>query len=254
MTSVFEEFFFVQPTAKGGKMRQRLQKIISAEGLASRRTAEEWIRQGRVRVNGIIAELGAQADPDIDEILVDDKAIQRRPNPVYIMLNKPRGFVTTLSDERGRPTVADLVADCGERVYPAGRLDLYSEGLLILTNNGETANRLTHPSHRVEKVYLVWVSAWQPKAFSILKYPIHLREATVQAACLRLLAAHGDTALLEITIREGKNRQIRRMCQAAGLTVTRLRRIREGRISLGELPAGKWRRLTDAEIAYLQSL
>jgi 23S rRNA pseudouridine2605 synthase len=229
-------------------MTERLQKILSARGVASRRTAEQMILDGRVRVNGTIAVLGQTADGDADEILVDGQPIPAGTQPVYIMLHKPRGFVTTLSDEQGRRTAAELVADCGVRVYPVGRLDLSSEGLLLFTNDGAFADKLMHPKHQVDKTYLAWVSDFSDEAFQRLKKPIELDGYRIRAPKLRIM----KPGLIEITIHEGRNRQVRRMCEAAGMHVTRLRRIREGSLSLGDLAPGKWRYLTEAEVTALK--
>ena len=229
-------------------MTERLQKLLSGRGVASRRAAEQMILEGRVRVNGSVAVLGQTADPDVDEILVDGQPIPAGAEPVYIMLHKPRGFVTTLSDEQGRRTAAELVADCGVRVYPVGRLDLSSEGLLLFTNDGAFADRMMYPKHQVDKTYLVWVSDYSEVAFEKLKRPVELDGYRIRAPKRRLI----KPGLIEITIHEGRNRQVRRMCEAAGMHVTRLRRIREGALSLGDLPAGKWRYLTDAEISALK--
>ena len=228
-------------------MMERLQKILSARGVASRRTAEQMIRDGRVTVNGNIASLGQTVDVDTDEILIDGAPIPTGDQPVYIMLHKPRGFVTTLSDEQGRRTAADLVADCGVRVYPVGRLDLSSEGLLLFTNDGAFANRMMHPKHQVDKTYLAWVTDCSDEALQRLRQPIVLDGYRIRAPKLRQV----KPGMLEITIHEGRNRQVRRMCEAAGMHVTRLRRIREGNLSLGDLPVGKWRYLTAEEIASL---
>lgn len=233
-------------------MAERLQKILSARGVASRRTAETWIQQGRVMVNGIPARLGDTADPEQDEILLDGKPLPQGQEPVYILLNKPRGYVTTLSDEQGRPNAAQLVADCGVRVYPVGRLDMDSEGLLLFTNDGAFANALMHPKHQVKKTYDVWVTGYVPGAEIRLARPIELDGYTIRKPEVKLLKADGNRARLRVTIHEGRNRQIRRMCQAAGMTVTRLRRIREGSLSLGDLAPGAWRYLTREEVARLR--
>lgn len=233
-------------------MAERLQKILSARGVASRRTAETWIQQGRVTVNGIPAQLGDTADPEQDEILLDGKPLPQGQEPVYILLNKPRGYVTTLSDEQGRPNAAQLVADCGVRVYPVGRLDMDSEGLLLFTNDGAFANALMHPKHQVKKTYDVWVTGYVPGAEIRLARPIELDGYTIRKPEVKLLKAEGNRARLRVTIHEGRNRQIRRMCQAAGMTVTRLRRIREGSLSLGDLAPGAWRYLTREEVARLR--
>ena len=230
---------------------ERLQKILAARGLCSRRKAEEWITAGRVCVNGVVATLGQSADPDVDEISLDGKPIPTGEEYVYIMLHKPRGFVTTLSDELGRRNVTELV-DCGHRVYPIGRLDMDSEGLLLLTNDGEFANHLMHPKAEVDKTYEVWVNDFLPGAEKRLEKPITIDGYTIKPPKVRLLKAEGKLAHLYISIHEGRNRQIRRMCQAAGLKVTRLRRIAEGSVRLGELKKGSWRYLTDEEIAHLK--
>lgn len=203
-------------------------------------------------VNGIPARLGDTADPEQDEILLDGKPLPRGREPVYILLNKPRGYVTTLSDEQGRPNAAQLVADCGVRVYPVGRLDMDSEGLLLFTNDGAFANALMHPKHQVKKTYDVWVTGYVPGAEIRLARPIELDGYTIRKPEVKLFKAEGNRARLRVTIHEGRNRQIRRMCQAAGMTVTRLRRIREGSLSLGDLAPGAWRHLTREEVARLR--
>ena len=231
-------------------MIERLQKILSSRGVASRRAAEEMIKAGRIRVNGAVANLGDSADPDMDEITVDGKLLPSRQEHVYILLHKPRGYVTTLSDEKGRPNVTGLV-DCGVRVYPVGRLDMDSEGLLLLTNDGEFANALMHPKHEVDKTYEVWVKGYREEAAALLAQPIELDGYRIKKPEVKLLRADGEKAKFLVTIHEGRNRQIRRMCQAAGMTVTRLRRISEGSLKLGDLPLGKWRHLTDEEVKQL---
>jgi 23S rRNA pseudouridine2605 synthase len=228
-------------------MTERLQKILSARGVASRRAAEAMIMDGRVTVNGTVAGLGQTADPQIDEILLDGKPLPSGSEYVYILLHKPRGYVTTLSDEKGRKTAAQLVADCGIRVYPVGRLDMDSEGLLLFTNDGEFANRLMHPKHEVQKTYLTWVEGFSEASLEKLKQPITLDGYRIRAPKVRVV----KPGLLEITIHEGRNRQVRRMCDAAGMYVTRLKRIREGNLSLGDLPLGKWRYLTEDEVKSL---
>ena len=232
-------------------MIQRLQKLLSERGVASRRKAEEMINAGRVCVNGQTATLGQSADPETDVILVDGSPLPSPTDHVYILLNKPRGYVTTVSDERGRKTVAELVADCGTRVYPVGRLDYDSEGLLILTNDGEFANTMMHPRHQVEKTYAVQVTGYHPGATTLLERPIELDGYKIRPPKIQLLESRGDRAQYLVTIHEGRNRQVRRMCQAAGMTVTRLCRIREGSLELGDLPKGKWRYLTKEELAKL---
>ena len=233
-------------------MKERLQKIITARGLASRRKAEGWITAGRLQVNGQTASLGDTADPDTDEILLDGKPLPAPQEFVYIMLNKPRGYVTTLSDEKGRDNVAQLVADCGVRVYPVGRLDMDSEGLLLLTNDGEFANKLMHPGHEVNKTYEVSVRGYHEAAPALLRRPVELDGYRIREPQVKLLKATGDRAKLLVTIHEGRNRQVRRMCDAAGMTVLTLRRISEGSLKLGARPLGKWRYLTEEELAGLK--
>lgn len=232
-------------------MKERLQKILSARGVASRRKAEEIITAGRVSVNGVTASLGDTADPELDQIAVDGKNIPSPQKKVYIMLHKPRGFVTTLSDEKGRRNAAELVADCGVRVYPVGRLDMDSEGLLLFTNDGDFANRLMHPRHEVNKTYHVTVKGYTDTNLELLKRSVTLDGYTIQAPDVRLLANEGEKARIEVVIHEGRNRQVRRMCAMAGMEVTRLIRVAEGDLKLGDLPAGKWRYLSDSEIAGL---
>ena len=233
-------------------MKERLQKILSGRRVASRRKAEEMITRGLVTVNGVTASLGDTADPDSDVILVEGKALPEPTKYVYILLNKPRGYVTTLSDEKGRPNAASLVSDCGIRVYPVGRLDMDSEGLLLFTNDGDFANALMHPKHEVNKVYQTWVRGYVPGAEKRLSMPITLDGYTIRPPKIVLQKAEGEKARFLITIHEGRNRQVRRMCQAAGMEVTRLRRVKEGPLALGDLPLGKWRYLTEAEVAAMK--
>ena len=232
-------------------MEQRLQKILSSCGAASRRKAEQLILERRVRVNGNTASLGDTADIEEDVIEVDGVRLRKQPEKVVLMLNKPRGYVCTLSDEKGRKNVSELVADCGVRVYPVGRLDLNSEGLLLLTNDGELANRLTHPKKEVDKVYLVWLSRYIEGCEASIAQPIEIDGRETRAAKVETITKNGETALLRVTIHEGRNRQIRRLCERAGVTVTRLRRVQEGPVSLGDLRPGQWRYLTEDEIAKL---
>lgn len=233
-------------------MQQRIQKILAASGAASRRKAEVWIAEGRVQVNGVTAKLGDTADERIDTITVDGIALDRKPAKLYLMLHKPRGYITTLSDDKGRRTILELLSDCPERVYPVGRLDQYSEGLLLLTNDGELANRLMHPSAEVDKTYLVWVDHYSPAALEKLRRPIVLDGRPIAPPDVRLLWSREDAAQICITIHEGRNRQIRRMCEAAGMHANRLKRIREGKLELGDLRPGCWRYLTDEELSVLQ--
>ena len=234
-------------------MKERIQKIIASRGVTSRRKAEEMITAGRVTCNGRVCLLGESADPDIDIILLDGKPLPSGGEYTYIMLHKPRGFVTTLSDEKGRKNVAELVKDCGQRVYPVGRLDMDSEGLLILTNDGDFANRLMHPKHNVDKTYLVTVDGYTESGLKQLEQPITLDGYTIAKPSVKLLSANEKgRARLEVVIHEGRNRQVRRMCAAAGMQVIRLVRISEGKLQLGNLPLGKWRNLTDREVEMLK--
>lgn len=233
-------------------MEERIQKIMASRGIASRRASEELILQGRVTCNGQVCGLGDRADPEKDTILVDGRPLPSTPDAIYILLHKPRGYVTTLSDEKGRKNVSQLVSDCPQRVYPVGRLDMDSEGLLLLTNDGELANHLMHPSHVVDKVYQVWVQGFSPEGLERLSQPIELDGYRIRKPAVKCQKRTGDKALLQITIHEGRNRQIRRMCAIAGMEVQRLKRIREGSLSLGQLPLGKWRYLTKEEVQALQ--
>ena len=233
-------------------MLERIQKIISASGVASRRHAEELILNGRVTCNGHVCTLGERADPECDTILLDGKPLPSKSRHVYLMLHKPRGFVTTLSDEKGRKNVAQLVADCGVRVYPVGRLDMDSEGLLLLTNDGEFANHLMHPSHEVKKTYRVIVNHFDEAALFKLQQPISLDGYMIRKPEVQCVRVQPNNAELLITIHEGRNRQVRRMCAAAGMTVLRLIRISEGAIQLGDLPCGKWRYLRNEEVVLLK--
>lgn len=233
-------------------MKERLQKLIASAGLCARRTAEEWIAAGRVCVNGAVASLGDRADLETDTVTVDGAPLPGKPGAVYLMLNKPRGYVTTLSDEYGRRTAAELVADCGVRVYPVGRLDRDSEGLLLFTNDGELAQRLLHPRHQVDKVYLVTVRGDIRGAAERLMAITELDGEPIAPAQAAEVARHEGQAVLRVTIHQGKNRQVRRMCAQIGLHVVRLQRIQEDSLLLGDLPAGKWRYLTDQELQRLR--
>lgn len=234
-------------------MEERLQKIISSCGLASRRMAETWILAGRVTVNGRPARLGDRADLTRDHVEVDGVPLRAEERRTYLMLYKPRGYVTTLSDEKGRRTVAALVSGCDRRVWPVGRLDLDSEGLLLMTDDGALTHTLLHPRHQVEKEYLVWVTGDVDQALPILSGPMELDGERLIPAQIRRRRAHGEVTQLSVTICQGKNRQVRRMCAQAGLTVTRLKRIREGALWLDRsLKPGQWRPLTAEELVQLK--
>lgn len=230
-------------------MKERIQKIISASGFASRRAGEELLRSGRVTVNGMTAALGDSADADTDMICVDGKPLCRPEKKTYIMLNKPRGYVTTLKDEKGRRCVNDLVGDAGVRLYPVGRLDMYSEGLLIMTDDGELANRLMHPSTETEKTYHAWLEGeCSERSLDILRSPLTIEGYRISPAQVEVLHKSADYTMLSVTIHEGRNRQIRKMCQAAGVKLNRLKRVSEGNLRLGSLETGHWRYLSDEEL------
>ena len=228
----------------------RLQKFFSDCGVLSRRAAEAEIAAGKVKVNGVVAQIGVSIDPDVDIVEYKGKRILPRTSEKrhYIMLNKPRGYVTTMQDEKGRPTVANLTSGVGVRIYPVGRLDMDSEGLLLLTDDGEFANQLTHPRHEIPKIYHVTLSKVLTKEeLAALRAPMELDGYRLQPVTVKKLAP--DT--IQINLFEGRNRQIRRMCEAAGLKVIRLQRVAIGELGLGELPLGKWRELTPDEVHYL---
>lgn len=230
-------------------MAERLQKIISASGLMSRRAAEECISAGRVTVNGKKAMLGDKAEINSDIILLDGKKLPSVGEKIYIMLNKPKGYVTTMSDEKGRRDVTELVK-IPQRVYPVGRLDMYSEGLLIMTNDGDLANKLMHPSHNIIKTYRTWVQGEDVgESTEYLRGELEIDGCIVQAESVEFESLFPGGAVLLISIGEGRNRQVRKMCACCGLKVTRLMRISEGPLELGDLKPGKWRKLTDEEIA-----
>ena len=236
-------------------MNERIQKILSSRGVASRRAAEVMIQEGRVTCNGQVCLLGQTADPDTDIIEIDGKPLPAAGGKVYIVLHKPRGYVTTLSDEKGRKNAAQLVSDCGVRVYPVGRLDMDSEGLLLFTNDGEFANLLMHPKHQVNKTYKVCVTGYTYEGLEKLKQPVTLDGYTIQPPTIQVLRRPKDLqdkAILLVTIHEGRNRQVRRMCAMAGMDVTRLVRIQEGSLKLGDLPSGKWRYLSAEEVEELR--
>jgi len=239
-------------------MDVRLQKILSGAGIASRRAAEKLMVEGRVSVNGkTILDLGAKADPDRDDIRVDGSRVKGRERPRYLLLNKPRGFVTTRSDPQGRDTVLSLLRGIREYVYPVGRLDYDSEGLLLLTNDGELAARLTHPSHEVERVYEARVSGVpDTRALGRLARGVIIDGHKTAPGKARLLSvipnARRDQAIIEVTIHEGRNRQVRKMCEAIGHRVLGLRRTRIGPIADARLPLGAYRDLSPRELTALR--
>lgn len=219
----------------------------------SRRAAEAAVEAGRVLINDQKALIGQKIDPESDIVKLDGKVIKPiSQDKLYIMLNKPRGYVTTLSDERGRPTVATLVANCGARVYPVGRLDMDSEGLLLLTNDGELTLRLTHPRHEIPKIYHVTLRGEISDAnISALKDVRKIDDYELSPVGICLLSRGEGKTVVEFTLYEGRNRQIRKMCEAVSLRITQLRRVAIGELKLGALPLGKWRHLTPEQIDYL---
>ncbi len=233
----------------------RLQKHLSECGVASRRKAEELISAGRVRVNGRVAMLGDKVDPVRDKVTVSGKRVVSVKEKVYIMLNKPRGFVTTLNDEMDRKCVAQLVEDVGVRVFPVGRLDRNSEGLLILTNDGEFSNKLTHPSSHVNKTYRVTVrGSVDNDMVDKLATGIVLDGRATLPCDVHVIERKPDRTVLIFVIHEGRNRQIRRMCEAVGLEVLRLKRTEIAGVKLGMLPQGKWRPLNEKEMRHLTNV
>lgn len=235
-------------------MSDRIQKIIASSGYCSRRAAEKLIEQGRVELDSRVVMLGEKSDSP-EGITIDGYPLSKIEKRTYILLNKPRGYVCTMSDEKGRKTVADLTADVGARVVPVGRLDLDSEGLLIMTDDGELAARLTHPSHMVKKTYRIRVRGKVDESeVEALRSLRELGGEMIQPADVKLLNSEDPVSLLLVTITEGKNRQVRRMCAAVGLQVVRLKRISEGSLVVGELQSGEWRHLNSKEIENLQKL
>lgn len=236
---------------------QRIQKVLSDQGICSRRAAERMIAEGRVKVNGRPVSLGDKMDPDFDKVSIDGKnqRIVRKRKYIYIMLHKPRGYITTASDERGRKTVMDLVADVGRRVYPVGRLDKDSEGLLLLTDDGAFANLLTHPSGGVGKLYRVTVRprATEEKIVRMSSGVVLDDGVKTAPAVIHVAADEPGRTVLEMTLFEGRNREIRRMCEAVGLEVIRLKRSAEGPVKLGMLPPGAWRELKRSEVTALRN-
>ena len=230
----------------------KLQKYFSDCSVMSRRAAEEKIKQGLIKVNGSVAELGQRIDPERDVVEYDGKRIlPKTDKKIYILLNKPRGFVTTLSDEKGRKTVTDLLVGINERVYPVGRLDMDSDGLLLLTNDGELTNQLTHPRHEIPKIYRVTVRERVTDThLGKLREPMVLDGYKILPVKTELVSNSPD--VLQMTLFEGRNRQIRKMCEQAGLNISRLCRVAIGDITLGSLEVGKWRYLTENEVNYLK--
>jgi 23S rRNA pseudouridine2605 synthase len=232
----------------------RVQKYLSDCGFASRRKAEELIRENRVYINKTPAGLGDGIVPGRDRVFVDGKEIVRTNQKIYLMLNKPRGFITSLRDEKGRDVVTSLLTGVEQRVYPVGRLDYNSEGLLLFTNDGELANRLTHPRYEVQKTYLVVLSGVLSDAqVDRLRKPVLLDDGKVQPVSVSVAEKRPNATVLSITVKEGKNREIRKICEANGLLIRKLKRVAEGGVELGDLQSGKWRYLSKAEEQTLKS-
>lgn len=232
---------------------ERLQKYIARCGVASRRAAEEIILSGRVRVNkNIVTELGTKVDSDNDKVYLDNELLKVEKKLYYVMLNKPKGYVATASDERDRHIVTELVEDIDARLYPVGRLDYASEGLLFLTNDGDFAYKLTHPKNEINKKYQVVVlGAPTQDDIKKLRSGVDIGGYITAPAKVELIKTEERTAQINITIHEGKNRQVRKMCEAVGLSVLRLKRVNIGGVALGNLPKGKWRELTPDELKKL---
>ena len=231
----------------------RLQKYMADNGVASRRKSEELIAAGKVKVNGKIAQIGDKIDPKHDVVWVNGRKLVRESGYIYLVLNKPRGYVTTMSDEKDRKCVAELVADVGRRIYPVGRLDRDSEGLLLFTNDGEFANAMTHPSRHIAKTYRVSV---RPKItedqITVLTSSLMIDGRKTLPAEVRVVSGEDDKSVLEIVLHEGRNRQIRRLCEEAGLEVVRLKRVAVGQLKLSGLKAGEYRSLTRDEVSLLK--
>ena len=235
---------------------ERLQKYLAHAGIASRRTCEELILAGKVRVNGVVVqEMGVKVNPAVDRVEVGGKPVEDKEDKVYVLLNKPRGYVTTLRDPQGRPKVVDLVKDVGRRVYPVGRLDYETEGLLLLTNDGELTFALTHPSHEIGKTYLALVKGVPDKdKLKRFQKGLRLADGLTAPAKVRIAKKKGSNALMEIIIYEGRNRQIRRMCETIGHPVLELQRQAMGFLELGSLKVGEFRHLTVTEVKKLKDL
>ena len=234
----------------------RISKYFTDCGVMSRRAADAAVENGEVKVNGLTAVLGQKITPGVDVVTWKGKKIvlPATPAKITVMLNKPRGYLTTMSDDKGRHTVAELVADAGVRLYPVGRLDMDSDGLLILTNDGDLANQLSHPSHNVNKVYLAYVDGHvTSEQMTGMTMPIEIDGKLTSPALVRKAAYNQFETALEVTIHDGRNRQVRRLCEREGLHVRKLTRVAEGALLLGDLEEGKWRRLSEKEIRKLKA-
>lgn len=234
----------------------RLQKYLADAGVASRRASEKIIAEGRVAVNGeIIREMGVQVDENYDEVTVDGERIKNTVKKEYIMLNKPVGFITTVSDDKGRPTVMELVSDINARIYPVGRLDYDTEGLLLLTNDGDLTYRITHPKHDIKKTYVAEVTGdVSMETIVQLRRGVVIDGQKTSPAEVEVVGATQYGTKIEITIHEGRNRQVRKMFEALGCIVKKLRRTHEAGLTLGHLPLGKWRKLSESEVNMLKKI
>lgn len=238
------------------EQKVRIQKFFTDCGVLSRRAAEEEIRLGRVKINGVVAEVGQKIDPREDRVEYRGRVIEpeQKPRFTYVMLNKPRGYLSTVTDDRGRHCVTELVADTGVRLYPVGRLDMDSEGLLLLTNDGELTNRLTHPKHEISKIYHVKIQGVvTPEQVKALSRPMDIDGYTILPVKTELVSVKDDISTLRMTLFEGRNRQIRKMCETQSLNILRLCRVAIGEVKLGNLAPGKWRYLTRTQVEYLKN-
>ncbi|HHW67878.1 pseudouridine synthase [Defluviitalea raffinosedens] len=243
-------------TEKKKTAEVRLQKFLADAGIASRRKAEEYILQGKVKVNGqVVTSLGTKINPDQDIVYYNDKKVEIKKKKIYLLLNKPENYVTTVNDQFNRPTVMNLLHSVPERVYPVGRLDYNTSGLLLLTNDGDLTYKITHPKHHIDKVYLATVKGIPSEAsLNKLRRGVVIDDYKTAPAKVEMIHTSSNNATLQITIHEGRNRQVRKMCEAIGHPVIRLKRIAIGKILLGDLPVGKYRSLTPKEIDYLKNI
>ncbi|MGC8844614.1 MAG: pseudouridine synthase [Candidatus Hydrogenedens sp.] len=234
----------------------RLQKYLAECGIGSRRAIERFIQEGKISVNGLPASMGQKINPETDRVFLDNKPVSLKiPEKVYILLNKPKGYVTTTNDEFGRPTVIDLIKNLKVRVFPVGRLDLDVEGALLLTNDGELANKLLHPSNEIPKTYIVVVKGFITTiAVKKLEQGVMLEDGKTSPAQVKVLRQNLKSSTIQLTIHEGRKREVKRMCDSVGFPLTSLKRISFAGINLGNLRTGKWRYLTPAEITYIRNL
>ncbi|MBZ4662372.1 MAG: rRNA pseudouridine synthase [Caloramator sp.] len=235
-------------------MKERIQKYLARCGIASRRKAEELVLQGKVKVNGNVIKEIVTVDTELDVVEVNGKVVKPEENKIYIILNKPTGYITSVKDQFGRKTVVDLV-DVKERIFPVGRLDYDTSGLLILTNDGEVANKLMHPSKEIDKVYIAEIEGVPTREeMERFKRGLKIEDYVTAPAKIKLIKQRNKTSIVEVIIHEGRNRQVRKMCSAIGHKVLKLKRVRIGSLELGNLKEGEWRYLNINEIEYLKSL